>query len=198
MEILKVATATNPITRLSLEELAERREWQVLSERQRMFVIAYITSGIEQGFYDAETAARMAYDVKSHGSGAKRLGCQLVGHKKVKAILDLHFGTKPDPLESILSDLRKAIRKSLKSGKITVATQKAIEFYEKHAGVSIAVPEPSRVKSETPEPEPIQAKRPITEEPPFEVGDRIKQGSKIYIVKAVGADGWPTDASEEV
>jgi hypothetical protein len=150
---LKVASAAQieQPKLMPLEEIAQHPEWCLLSDKQRMFCISFIESGLSTGFYDAETAARMAYDVKSYGPSARVLGNQLLTHIKIKKIIDLHFGRTPDPLNEILSDLRKAIRKSLKTGTISVATQKAIEFYEKHAGMSVAVPEPSQVKAENPE-----------------------------------------------
>jgi len=132
--------STNQITqRMSLAELKSRAEWQILTDKQKFFVQSYIASGIDTGTYDAQFAVQSAYDTS--GKTAVILSYELLANRKIKQVLDLHFGHTE--MDSLLADLAKAIKQSLRKNGLTDATTTAIKFFEKHAGGKL----PKRRKS---------------------------------------------------
>jgi hypothetical protein len=118
--------------RLRLIDLMRTPEFQTLSEKQGIFVARYVSSGFLTGRYDASDAAKTAYRTKN----PEVLGAELLGQKKIKRILDLHFGRTP--MDSILADLEKAVKKSLRRGSksrpstITPETARALQLFEQY------------------------------------------------------------------
>jgi hypothetical protein len=123
-------TLTNSVQRqdcLSLEAVITTPEFLALNPAMRKFVVRYIDQGLADGTYDAVAALKHAY-----GSHIKRVDIrayQILRNKKVKKVLDIHF--RRSGLESILADLKRAARKSvkLKLG-LTPETVKALAAFE--------------------------------------------------------------------
>src|SRR5712692_8136982 len=102
-------TKTEP-ARVRLAELLRTPEFGLLSEKQQVFCAALIASGFLTGRYDATAAAATAYKTKN----PEVLGAELLGQTKIKRVLDIHF--QRSPMDSILADLAKAVKKSLRRG----------------------------------------------------------------------------------
>src|SRR5713101_5322500 len=135
--------STNQITQcMSLAELKSRAEWQILTDKQKFFVQSYIASGIDTGTYDAQFAVQSAYDTA--GKTAVILSYELLANRKIQRVLDLHFGHTE--MDSLLADLAKAIKQSLRKGELTDATATAIKFFEKHTRRQIPKSKPSSSK----------------------------------------------------
>jgi hypothetical protein len=111
--------------RMSVIEIMRTPEFQTLSEKQSIFVARYISGGFLTGRYDATDAAATAYRTKN----PVVLGAELIGQSKIKRVLDLHF--RRSGLESILTDLRRAAKKSAKRG-ITSETVRALAAFDKY------------------------------------------------------------------
>jgi hypothetical protein len=157
--------------RLDIAALMVMEEFQVLSERQRIFVIRYIASGTSTGVYDSLRAVHDAYgDVKNEAV----LSSQLLGQKKIKRVLDLHFGrTEPSQYDSMMAELTKALKKSLrtdrKTGSLSTATMRAMDFYQAHEQKKAAAVKPA-------EPEDGVQR--------FAIGDIVRQDGKQYRIVA--------------
>ena len=85
--------------RLRLIDLMRTPEFQTLSEKQGIFVARYICGGILTGRYDATDAAKTAYGTKD----PEVLGAELLGQKKIRLVLDLHFCRSE--VESLLGEV---------------------------------------------------------------------------------------------
>lgn len=195
------STATPPVTeRLSMSEIIRLPEFQRLTPQQQIFVSCYISSGIQTGTYDALGSIMKAYN----GSlkNARIMACQMLANKKIARILDLHFFGRTDhsELNDLLAVLCKAIKKSIRHdlkyrGTISVATTKALEFFERQTGKRLksshgANPPVADVAEPKVEPASAVAVVPA----PFAVGDiAILQGKK-YRVTAVNPDGSVSEA----
>ncbi len=122
-----------------LAEMATHAEWQVLTAKQRMFLSSYIQSGIDTGVYDAPFAVQSAYNTSD--KNAVILSYELLANRKVRRVLDLHFGrTETDSLQA---DLVKAISKSLRkdpTAPLSETLRTAIKLYEKKSGIEILEP----------------------------------------------------------
>jgi len=158
--------------RMGITELMALEAFQVLTEKQRTFVVRYIASGTTTGTYDSLRAVHDAYgaDVKN----ASVLSSQLLGQKKIKRVLDLHFGrTEPSPYDSMMMELTKALRRSIKhdkkTGSLSTATMRAMDFFEAHEKQKAAALKPT-------EPEDGVQR--------FAIGDVIVQDGKKYRVAA--------------
>jgi hypothetical protein len=162
-----------PTERMEISELVKRAEFQILTIKQQRFVRSYIESGASTGTYDALSAVQSAYQVAA--KNAVILSYELLGNRKIKAVLNLHFGRTE--FDSILTDLERALSKTLKrdakTGSLSVATSKALEFYERH------------VKTPTsPVAEPTSEKETESSAQKFPIGAVIVQDDKKYLVKA--------------
>lgn len=195
------STATAPATdRLPMSEIIGLPEFQRLTPQQQIFVSCYISSGVRTGTYDALGSIMKAYNVSM--KNAPGLAAQMLGHKKIARILDLHFFGRTDhsELNDLLAVLCKAIKKSIRHdlkyrGTISVATTKALEFFERQTGKSLrrsrgANPPVAEVTEPKVEPASAAAVVPAR----FAVGDiAILQGKK-YRVTAVNPDGSVSEA----
>jgi len=147
--------------RMELSELEKRAEFQILTPKQQNFVGSYIESGRRTGTYDALAAVQSAYQVAV--KNAVIMSYELLGNRKITAVLNLHFGRTE--FDSILTDLGRALSKTLKkdakTGSLSVATSKALEFYERH------------VVPKTPGTAPIESETPFTEKEVIRDGKRL-------------------------
>jgi hypothetical protein len=156
--------------RLGSTALMVTSEFAQLTAKQKAFVLAYISHGLTTGDYDATAAAQAAYDCAKPET-ARVLGWETLGKSKVKAVLNLHFRRSPeDSLNLILTDLHKAIRKSLrKDGVPSVATIESIKWYERQL-------RKFQPKNTEPEDDGIQR---------FAVGQIVEQDGRRYRIDAV-------------
>jgi phage terminase small subunit len=156
--------------RVGIAAIMSHEFFQVLTEKQRTFVVRYISSGTATGLYDSVRAVRDAYgDVKN----AAVLSSQLLGQKKIKRVLDLHFGRTESPYDSMMAELTKALKKSIrtdrKTGSLSTATMRAMDFFEEHEKKKTAALKPA-------EPEDGVQK--------YAVGDVVLQDGKQYRIVA--------------
>lgn len=122
----------NPAPRkdcISLEAIMVTPEYQTLSPVRRRFVVRYIEQGTTTGVYDAVDAVK--YAIGSHIKHIEIRAYQLLRNKAVRQVLDIHF--RRSGLESILADLKRAAKKSvkLKLG-LTPETAHALIAFEKY------------------------------------------------------------------
>jgi hypothetical protein len=120
---------------LSLEALILTPEFRVLNDHQRKFVVRYVEDGLASSGYDAVAALKHAYGPVKNTEIREY---HTLRNKTVKKVLDLHF--RRSPLESILADLQRAARKSvkLKLG-LTPATVKALAAFEAYVAAQSTV-----------------------------------------------------------
>ena len=112
---------------ISLEAIMVTPEYQTLSPVRRRFVVRYIEQGTATGVYDAVDSVK--YAVGLHIKHIEIRAYQLLRNKAVRQVLDIHF--RRSGLEPILSDLKRAARKSIKLGLgLTPATEKALAAFE--------------------------------------------------------------------
>jgi hypothetical protein len=165
MAVQSVVQPVQPVEveRLSLPEVMADPNFVVLTEQQRAFVLKYLASGIATGNYDATAAAKAAYHCKSDNV-ARVLGWENLGRRRIRAVIDAYF--KVSPIRAILRDLQKAIHKSLRRGVPSIATVRAIDFYER------------MMRKLEPEVEQDGIQR-------FEIGQRFKQNGTLFEVQAV-------------
>ncbi len=155
--------------RLHFSAIQSSVEFMALTERQQVWVLKYLADGMTTGRYDAAAATMAAYNPKDMKTAAV-MGWQMLNRRHVKKVLDLHF--KISPMGSLLIALEKAIHKSLRrDGTPTVATQRAIEFYER-----------AMRKLQPKQSEKIDGVQ------RFVIGQRFKQNSQLFEVKAVEAE----------
>ena len=175
-----------------LSEIVPRPDFQGMTVAQQAWVRAYLTSGETTGTYDAIAATRAAYPATSAQHLSSR-ACHVQSHKKVKHILNIAFGQPETELDLILSDLGRALRKSIrndikKGGSLSIATTRALDFYERHTWQKLT---PSASRQEGPA-------APITERdsasPKFKVGDLVRQEGSVYRITSLDADGNPLTA----
>jgi hypothetical protein len=185
-----------PTKRLQLSELMCTPEWMMLTEKQKVFCSTLISTGLSTGTYDSLAAALEAYDIHTDpNTGAKSMknaqiiSCQLQGNKRVKALLDLHFGRSP--VDSLLSDAVSAVQQSLRADKkrqrLSVATVKGLQFLNSVSrGCAVAeLDEPATEASSTEK-----------QEPRFKVGDLCMQNEMKFRITAVDENGKPLAAEE--
>ena len=180
-----MATAHTPIwERVRLADLIQRREFQCLTPKQRSFISRYISSGLLTGVYDASAATAAVY--KTTPKNAVVMSYEILGNRKIKAVIDLHF--RRSEFDSIMDDLARATRismaRDLKQGGLSIATVKAIQLLKSHArqnpDAGIDVP-----KAETQPDEPKKT---------FVVGDHVWQAGVEYVVTKLKVDGTIDDA----
>jgi len=181
--------------RMPLSEIVTRSEFQILTPKQQAFSARYIASGLSSGTYDAVGAVQTAYATSP--ANAVLLSYELLGNRKIKKVLDLHFGRTP--LDAMLSDLEKAIRKSLrkdsKSGGLSIATVQALAFYERHTGQQIEAARGAATPIAEPE---VHAEVAELSAPArFKVGDiAILDGKTKIRVTAVDDQGRAAEGDE--
>ena len=174
--------------RLGLADLMQRHEWVVLTSKQKVWASKYLSSGILTGTYDALGAAMAAY--RTTPKNAVIISCQLMGNRRIKRVLDLHF--RRSELDSIMDDLSRATRLSIardlkKGGSLSVATIKAVQILRNYArqnpGAGIEAPE---------------AEAGIEPDEPkiFAVGDHVWQAGVEYVVTKLKMDGTVDEAVE--
>jgi hypothetical protein len=109
--------------RMSLEELEQTPEYQVLTPKQRLFVATYIQGGADGGQYDPVHAVTVAYNCKDRNS-ARVLSYEMFRSIRVVAALNRHFNR--EPLEAFLMVLDRAIQnKHLKESQLHALRLKA-------------------------------------------------------------------------
>lgn len=171
--------ATLSPSRLPLSEIIGLPEFQTITSSQRSFISRYISSGAVSGTYDPVSAVKSAYKVSE--KNAAGLASRLLAHKKIQRILDLHFGrTAQTEMDTLLVALAKAIKISIRrdmkaGGTLSVATMKAMQFYESHVAeakrAAVAVAEPQEGETQ----DSVQK---------FAIGSVIEQEGKRYRVVA--------------
>ena len=92
--------------RMGLDELRETPEFQILTQKQQLFVATYCDFGLTSGTYDAVEAARIAYTCKSK-EVARVMSYSLMQNIRIVSALNRHFGT--EPIEIFLKQLDRAI-----------------------------------------------------------------------------------------
>jgi hypothetical protein len=103
-----------PMTKkVRLADLLRLPDFQTLTDKQQLFVALYISSGHHTGTYNAADAAARVYRTKDTKSAAA-LGAELLGQRKIRTVLDLHFGR--DALAGLLVDLQRAVKRGLRRG----------------------------------------------------------------------------------
>jgi len=194
-----MATAVQTETakpRLGIAELLSHEDFQILTPQQQSFVARYISTGVRTGTYDALDAVKHSYGVSLKNATA--LAAHLLGHKKIKKIVDLHFGrsdrSELDVLLPILANaIKRSIRNDLKEkGSLSIATTKALEFFERQTGKRLdglhdaAAAVAERCTGVDPAESPVP--------PQFAVGDIAVLDGKQYRVTAVNPDGSVSEA----
>jgi hypothetical protein len=132
--------------RLTLAELQKRIEYQCLLPAQKKFIDMLLMTGVESGTYDFLVAAGLAYPgcAGNHASLAVR-SSQLQSHPRVKRVLDMAFGRKPEPpADPVMGVLRRALIKSIKHdiatlGMLSDATAKSLQVYQEQTGKKVKV-----------------------------------------------------------
>jgi hypothetical protein len=185
--VAKLSTRT-----LSLADLKPAFEYQCLTPRQRVFIDTLLTLGESSGTYDALLATRVAFPNARPSSIVVRAS-QVQSHPKVKRLLNIYFGRPEVDDDPFFDELKAAIRKSIRrDGGLSVATLKAIQFYEARTGL----------KAVASEPEPEQPATPTAAAPAkYFVGQRITEtddaGVKhVAVIQEVNAEGMPTKWEE--
>ena len=112
--------------RMGLTTLMRTPEFADLTGSQKVFVARLISLGIASGKYNATSAADFAYKTRFPAS----MGSQLLRQKKIRRVMDLHFGRSG--LESILADLQAAAAKSKKAGLLTRRVVRLLGVFEKY------------------------------------------------------------------
>jgi hypothetical protein len=154
--------------RLTLAEVVELPEFATCTQAQQLWLKAYFTSLDVTSRADAVSATRIAYPATSPQNLASR-ACHVAANKKIKAILALAFHRPM--LVSVLPGLDEALKKSiaadLKTGGLTIATQRAIQFYEHQVRLA-------------------RAKDAEDQTPKYAIGSLIQQDDgKTYRIEAV-------------
>jgi hypothetical protein len=121
----------NPKVRLM--DLMRMPVFWTLTPQQQAFVAVYVASGFS-GKYNAADAAARTYRTKDAKSAAA-LGAQLLGQRKIRTVLDRHFGI--DALDALLADLQKAVKRGLRRGNkkfqvITPEVADALVIFERY------------------------------------------------------------------
>jgi hypothetical protein len=107
--------------RLTTKELAQTPEYQQLTNKQKLFVLTYVGSGMVDGNYNGAEAALTAYKCKSRES-ARIMSYSLLANIKIVAVLNRHFSI--EPREEFLALLDRAIRNK----KLTMAQLGALKL----------------------------------------------------------------------
>jgi hypothetical protein len=120
--------------RVRIAELMRLPDFALLTDKQQSFCALYVSSGFLTGAYDAADAAARIYKTKDARSAAA-LGAELLGQRKIRTVLDAHFGRSA--LDSILSDFQKAVKRSLRRGNrkfivLTPELGRALELFEQY------------------------------------------------------------------
>lgn len=95
---------------MPLEQLVQLPEFNRLNQKQQTWIVFYVGRGIATGTYNALTATMFAYNPSKH---VEVRAHQLLAKRRIRAVLDLHF--RHTELDKILSDLRLAVNKSLRT-----------------------------------------------------------------------------------
>lgn len=116
--------------RVHLADLMCTPEFQTLTAKAQVFCAAYIASGMTTGRYDHIAAASVAYKT----SRADVVGAEMLGNRKIKAVLDIHF--KRSGFDSTLVDLRsllkRARRRNSDLARLVPELQRALIAFEKY------------------------------------------------------------------
>ena len=181
---METESITRP-KRMPLSEIVTTAEFQILTARQQQFVRHYVESVVNTGTYDAIAAVKAAYNATD--KSAVVMAYELTGQRLIKKVLDLHFGRTE--FDSVLTDLgqaiRKALRKDAKTGGLSIATTKALEFYERHSQKS-EKSQPTAEQEDTTAPE--------RETESSFVGEIRRQKGYLFKVTGVDSEGQITAA----
>jgi hypothetical protein len=120
--------------RVRIADLMRLPDFAELTDKQQAFCALYVSSGFLTGKYDAGEAAAKVYRTKDAKSAAA-LGAELLGQSKIRRLLDAHFGKSA--LDSMLSDLQKAVKRSVRRGSkkfvmITPEVAQALLLFDKY------------------------------------------------------------------
>ncbi len=97
---------SDPSKRLPLAELEQTREYQRLTQKQKLFVATYCTGGLDTGTYDAIAATQTAYVCKN-ADVARIMSYALMENIRIIAALNRHFAA--EPIEEFLQLVDRAI-----------------------------------------------------------------------------------------
>jgi hypothetical protein len=122
------------LTRVRLADLMRLPAFSELTDKQQAFCALYVASGFITGKYDAADAAGRVYKTKDEKS-AGALGAELLGQRKIRTVLDAHFGRSA--LDAIVVDLQRAVKRGLRRGAkkfqvITPEVAQALLLFEKY------------------------------------------------------------------
>jgi len=173
-------------TRLPLNRILLSPEFAQMSEKRRAWVARLIATETVTGNFDP-VAATTAVFTNANPRTVATMSYALVADRKIQRVLSLFWQQKRDPLEEeilpqLATVIAKALRADKKRGRISVATVKALAFYDKHC------------KTTAPEPEAPQIGG--SQAPTFHVGDLVEQQGHIGRVMAIDSDGRPTRVEE--
>jgi hypothetical protein len=134
MEPMEIDNQIGTPTRVRIADLLRLPEFALLTDKQAAFTALYVSSGFLTGKYDAADAAARVYKTKDEKSAAA-LGAELLGQRKIRTVLDAHFGR--NALDALLTDLQKAIKRGLRKGNkkfqvITPEVAQALLLFEKY------------------------------------------------------------------
>jgi hypothetical protein len=174
-------------TRLPLNRILLSPEFAQLSEKRRAWVARLIATETVTGNFDPVAATKAVF-TNANPRTVATMSYALVADRKIQRVLSLFWQQKRDPLEDeilpqLATVIAKALRADKKRGRISVATVKALAFYDKHSG-----------KTSTPQSEAPQIGE--SQAPTFRVGDLVEQQGHIGRVMEVDSDGRPTRVEE--
>lgn len=107
--------------RLTTKELAQTPEYQQLTNKQKLFVITYVGSGMVDGDYDGTEAALTAYKCKSRET-ARIMSYSLLANIKIVSVLNRHFNAEPR------DEFLKALDRAIRNKKLTMAQVSALRL----------------------------------------------------------------------
>jgi hypothetical protein len=118
---------------MSLEDLQATPEYQVLTQKQKLFVATYCEFGLSDGNYDAVEATRIAYVCKTR-EVARVMSYSLMQNIRIVAALNRHFQT--EPIEEFMVQLNRAINNK----KITPSMVQALRLKCDMLGLGSRIP----------------------------------------------------------
>lgn len=113
---------------LPLQAILETPAFLKLNAKHRTFVVAYIDGAAETGQYDAVGAIKHTYGAATKNPELRAY--QILRNRKIAAVLDIHF--RRSELDTLLADLKRAAKKSLKLKLLTPAAVRALKAFEKY------------------------------------------------------------------
>lgn len=111
----------DPQKRISVDDLKQTPEFQRLTQKQRLFIIAYCDGGLFNGNYDPIAATRTAYQCKSP-EVARIMSYSLMQNIRIIAVLNIHFNTSPT------EEMLVAVDRAIHNRRLTIAQIQALRL----------------------------------------------------------------------